>query len=581
MSGKTEDTSAREAESPPGNRRPAYPVALSALSGLLVYLSFPPRDLWFLAYVALVPLMVAVAQARSWKGAGLCGLVGGLLAYAAGLVWLADVSPIGWVGLALYLTLYLLALTFLLRSFRRGFPRAWPLLVAAAWVGLELIRAKLGTGFPWLFIGHTQYRFTALIQIAAAAGAYGVGFLVVLVNAAAAATILGLCGLPHDRPQARRPAVRVMIASLSALAACSLIGWAMGASVVMREGPRVGVVQQNVPRLVSQITAATTREKLCGEMRDEIARAMALSVPFRHNPVDMIVWPETTIQVPLNAESSGYLYPESQAVQDFAYLMLRHIGQDQGCHLLVGAPYLCVGALGDDRFTGFDTTVTNFSNSAYLFSPDGKELDRYDKIHLVPFGEYVPLRDKLPFLEKLTPMTRDLTPGKRARVFDLERPVGKTRFGVLICYEDVVPALVRKFRRRGAQFLVNMTDEGWYRRPGELKQHLPMAVFRAVETRTTVVRAANTGISCFINPRGQVYAAVQERVEGRVRTTNVEGAAAAPVFICDHVPPYVTVGDTFAVLCLVVAIAAPLILCAWKFVAPAPRKASKDDGEQA
>ena len=127
------------------------------------------------------------------------------------------------------------------------------------------------------------------------------------------------------------------------------------------------------------------------------------------------------------------------------------------------------------------------------------------------------------------------------------------RFGVLICYEDVFPALARRFRRRGAQVLMNMSDEGWYGRRGERRQHLPMAAFRAVETRTTVVRAANTGISCFIDPCGRVYAGVGWEADGRGPARDVEGAAAAHVMLSDVTTPYVLLGDAFAWLCLIAA----------------------------
>lgn len=268
---------------------------LSVASGLLVFLSFPPVDVWPLAYVALVPLLVAAGRTPSWKGAALCGLLAGLAAYLPGLAWLASVAVPGWIVLSLYLSLYMVAVALLLRVYRRRFPRAWPVLVALAWVGLEIVRAKAGTGFPWLLVGYTQYKFIALIQLAALTGVYGVSFLVVLVNAALAN--VALHGLPSVRKQDahqdepgvedaprrgcdhRKDALRVALGSLCLLAVCSLLGWLVAGRVQVQEGPVVGVVQQNIPRLVSEITAPTTRAEVCEKMRKEIEKAARLSVP--------------------------------------------------------------------------------------------------------------------------------------------------------------------------------------------------------------------------------------------------------------------------------------------------------------
>jgi apolipoprotein N-acyltransferase len=192
-----------------------------------------------------------------------------------------------------------------------------------------------------------------------------------------------------------------------------------------------------------------------------------------------------------------------------------------------------------------------FGNSAILLSPDGTVLNRYDKIRLVPFGEYIPLGDVLPFLQKLTPIPRSLTPGKTKVIFSLPASDDKppTRFAALVCYETVFADLTAAFRRLGAEFFVNVTDEGWYVVPDELHQHLAMAVFRAVETRATMVRAANTGVSCFIAPTGDIYARLAPHTRGVLHAT---------VRTCAVVTPYVRHGDVFAVACALVSVGLPL-----------------------
>jgi apolipoprotein N-acyltransferase len=308
-------------------------------------------------------------------------------------------------------------------------------------------------------------------------------------------------------------------------------------------------------------------------IRRDIEKAARLSKTLEGEDIRLLVWPESTVGVPLNI--APHLNPDerSRAVQLFARGTLGHLGQAMDCYMLVGAPSWYRLSDGYIDYVYYDTTRKDFGNSAILLTPEGEFAGRYDKMHLVPFGEYVPLRDWLPFLEKLTPMAREITPGPEAVVFELPLRNGRTvRFGVLICYEDVVPELVRVFRQKGAQFLVNITDEGWYRPPGELKQHLAMAVFRAVETRTTLLRAANTGISCFIDPRGVIYARVQKQVGGRARIRNVEGARSAPVRLTDQITPYVRFGDVFAWACLIPSVAVPAarMLIARRPVAPDP-----------
>jgi len=525
-------------------------LAFSVTGGVLIYLSFPPVDLWPLAYVALVPVVVAGLLSPSRRGAALCGAVCGLVAYLPALFWLSSVSMGGWIGLAIYLALYVVLAVLLVRGMRPHHAVLWPLLAACGWVALELVRARSATGFPWLLYGYTQYRAVPLIQVAAVTGVYGVSFLLVLLNVSLAEMVVG--ALERKRSRAPlRPAAFAMWVPLS----CALIAGALGLGVLaargvaMRRGPVVGIVQQNFPRNVSEVFGPRSIEEVYAAVRAEIAAAGRLSDSLGPD-VQLLVWPETTVQVPLNIAPSLNPDARSRSVQEFALTTLARLGREKKCYMLVGAAAWFPRDSGYIERVLYDTTVRHFGNSAMLFDPRGKFVERYDKVHLVPFGEYVPLRSVLPFLQVFTPMTRDITPGSDYVVF--KAPLGgreEARFSALVCYEDVVSELVRRFCREGADFLVNVTDEGWYRPRGELEQHVPMAVFRAVETRTTIVRAANTGISCFISPRGEIYGVLRR---------DVEGAIAAPVWLCDERPPYVRLGDWFACLCGVVGLLLPL-----------------------
>ncbi len=528
-----------------GNKPPRlWPyLLLSALSGLLLYLSFAPADAGPLAFVAFVPLMVAAGRVRGYGSAAVCGLVAGLVTCVPAFAWVRSVAVSGWLALSLYVALYTLVGAVVFRYLQGRFGTWWPLLGATSWVALEVARAHLGPGFPWLFVGYTQHRFLPLVQAAALGGVYAVSFIVLLVNGALAGLIAG-----RTCPGMRSA---VLVLAGVVLGGTALAGRSAMEHVTLREGPVVGVVQQNVPRLVAEVFEQKTDAQTVQEMSAELTKATALSEKLKGSGVRLVVWPETTVQVPLNVG----LRPPYQGVAQETGADLIRLGKLLDAYLLVGAPTDVALPSAGPRSPHYGTDVTGYSNSALYVSPRGRLIGTYSKIRLVPFGEYIPLRHLFPFLQAFTPMTRDIVPGKKETIFELPprsggRPV---RFGTLICYEDVFAGLCADFRRKGADFLVNLTDEGWYDIPGELGQHLAMATFRAVETRTTVVRDANTGISCFIDPRGRVYARLPR---------HTAGSLAAPLRLSTQMTPYVRYGDVFGVLCLMLSIALPPLLSA-------------------
>lgn len=529
-------------------------ILLSALSGLLVFVSFPPADLGVLAFVAFVPLLVALACTPSYGSAAACGGAAAAVAYLPGFVWIASVAVPGWLAVALYVGLYLVAVSVIVRFLQRRFGVAWPLVAAFLWVGQELFRARLGPGFPWLFVGYTQYRFSGLLQLAAWGGVYSVSFVVFLVNASTSAVLIA--GL---RTEGRRKRVMTacltLVASIALAVACAAAGGAAKESVVTRQGPVVGVIQQNIPRLVKEIySEKKTLDDSYRERQDETQAAALLTAGLRGTGVRLAVWPESTVSVPLNLNPEQIAYKPELELYEQTLRYLSGLGREMDCYFLVGAPYYLAPTVAGSVLYGVEATP-EFGNSAVFLSPEGRLLGHYDKMRLVPFGEYIPLRRALPFLQALTPIPREISAGKEQTVFSLpSRGAGKAvRFSALVCYEDVFPDLCVDFRRKGAEFLVNVTEEGWYYIPGELRQHLAMAVFRAVETRTTVVRAANTGISCFISPCGEVYAALEPLTPGQL---------SAPVQLSSDVTPYVAHGDFFGIGCLMLAIFLPPFLIA-------------------
>ncbi|MGH7405769.1 MAG: apolipoprotein N-acyltransferase [Candidatus Methylomirabilales bacterium] len=442
---------------------------LAALSGVLLALSFPRFDLAPLAFVALIPLLVGLDGVPALQGTYL-GIIAGAVFSLMSIPWVVHTMtaygglplPVGvllLVMLSLYLALYVGVFAF-------GVTRLSPegglgYLVGAAtlWVGLEYLRTFLLTGFPWNLLGYTQYRSLSIIQIASITGVYGVSFLLVLVNAAVALACL------HVRRSAREALMPVLGVGVLLIGTVVFgMGRRVSAEIPRRE-IRVSVVQGNIEQGIKWDPEFAGRTIA---VYDRLTRRA-------DRGSDLIVWPETA--VPFFLREGG---PLTRRVLDLA--------MEVQVPLLVGSP---------DRVSD---ASPRYYNSAFLVSPGGEIVQKYDKIHLVPFGEYVPLSSLLFFVHKMAAGIGDFSAGEAFTVF--ETPKG--RFGVLICFETIFPDQVRRYVLAGADFLVNITNDAWFGDSAAPYQHLSMAALRAVENGVYLVRAANTGISALVAPSGQI-----------------------------------------------------------------------------
>lgn len=479
---------------------------LAVLSGGLLALSFPGSgDQAWLAFVALVPLLAAV-EGDGWRRAGARGLVAGLAFWLLTIPWIASTvaryGDVPWplsvlvlAGLAGYLALYTAAFAALLA--RRSLPGGglYVIVAASLWVALELLRTYLFTGFPWNLLGYSQYRNLPLIQVAAATGVYGVSFLVVAVNAALWRAL--------DRESAWRRSLAAFGTAAAIVGAAIAFGWLSPHRAGGSPIP-VAVAQGSVDQAVKW--DATHQGVTLSLYRD-------LTVQAAGRGARLVVWPETAVPFFLAED------PRRAEVEGLA--------RATGAYLLVGAP---------DRSSGKPR------NSAFLIGPDGRVLGRYDKRHLVPFGEYVPVKRLLFFVEILGGgAIGDFAPGSEATVF--ATPAG--RIGVVICYEAIFPGEVRDFFRAGADVLVNITNDAWFGRSAAPVQHLAMAAFRAVENRAYLVRAANTGISAIVRPDGRI-----ERASGLFTREVLTGVVARHAGLT----LYARYGDVFAGASAVVAL---------------------------
>jgi len=462
-------------------------------AGLLVF-SFPKVEWSFLVWFALVPLFFILDGQGTWRAfrrSYCCGF----LFFAFSLGWFVYVTYAGAILLVAFLSLYFAFFGMLFVYFQRLnlIPRIFVL--ASGWVVLEFIRAHLLTGFGWAMLGHTQFKNLWLIQIADKTGIYGISFLVILVNL-----------LIFETLKARSFLFKANMTVMTILILVLIYGWWTTGPRKVYPSVRVGVVQPNIP------LKADWDE---GSKPWIIAKTIQLTQRLRDKKLDLIVWPETSLPGVLS--DAPFLADEIQAA-----------AADLKTPLLIGSI-----AKDSDKYY----------NSAFLIGADGQMLGRYDKIHLVPFGEYLPWRPVLGWINKIVPLD-DFNFGKNYKIFSIS-PTQK-KFGVLICFEDTLGYLRRNFARAGAAFFVNITNDAWFADTKAPFLHLQAAVFGCVENHRSLARAANTGVSALVDPWGRIITTV---VDGSGKETFIEGTAWGDLPLDQEMSFYTKYGDIFTILC--------------------------------
>ena len=516
---------------PPMDRARARQILLACASGLLLPLCFPKFDLGYLAWVALIPLHLALDHIPKRRAFWL-GWLTGSLGFTGIMAWVVTAMttygkvplPISYailllltVYLGVYIGLYSVSVVWL----RELIPRYGIFLAPCFWVSLELLRTYFLSGLPWCLLGYSQYRQIELIQIADHFGVYGVSFLIILVNLALAEFSSWLMPFFRGFRPAKLPWELVTMTAL-----LMALSWEYGAwisseapfSNIPRATLSVGVVQPNIDQAVKWDLA----------FRDETMERFNRLTGRLGTGMDLVVWPEAATPFILEREKDYQLELIAWAERAKAPILL-------------GSPAL--------RF--YPDRRPYLLNSAYLLNPDGHLLGRYDKHHLVPFGEYIPLKSSvLFFLDKLVEGIGDFEAGPGSTVLTFTpktissgmapRPV---KFGVAICYEVIFPDLVRRFAANGAEFLVTITNDGWFGPSSAPAQHFAMVVFRSVENHLAFARSANTGISGFIDPFGRILQASPLFTEEAMQATIT--AWQPHTFYTQH-------GDVFAYGCVII-----------------------------
>jgi apolipoprotein N-acyltransferase len=542
--------------------RSGYLAAIGV--GLLLSAAFPKIGVAGFAWI--VPgLLLAIAQGKSRGDAFRIGYVAGLAYFLSSLYWLLLIPAkwwflfLGWGSLAVFLALYPAVWVWLMagRIGEGDWARRtrWSLAGAAAWVALEMVRARLFGGFPWDLLGVSQYQMVPLIQIASVTGVYGVSFLVAWFSLSLFSAARAIFGNPNRRFVWQAE----MILPLLAVMGLFIFGYVrVGQGNSPGTTLRVLLVQPGIPqtliwnpgadeerfRQLLQMTQTALAENKNQEPAAQVIQIVDPAKPDGEpggnretrssRKTDLLIWPESAV-------------PKMLRYDEATYRAVTELAQSNQVWLITSS---------DDaepaRNGSTNPDDADYFNSAFLITPAARLADVYHKRKLVIFGEYIPLVHWLPFIKYLTPIPGSFTPGDQPVTFGL----GDLHVNAapLICFEDAFPGTARASAKDDVDFLVNLTNDGWFGDSAAQWQHMATAAFRAVENHLPLIRCANNGVTCWIDASGRVRDIFRDRsgsVYG-VGTMTVDipvtqsGAGRSPTFYHRH-------GDWFGWVCVVVA----------------------------
>jgi apolipoprotein N-acyltransferase len=530
------------------NKAPRFWPWLAAISsGLLATACFPPFDQSWLCWIALTPLIAAVwfsgrNSSRPWLRNLALGYVAGVVFFTATFSWFGSLGVLYenfWLrGLSLLLSIYL-GVNFAFWSWFVGLTRpgdfltSWrnlltAFLAAAAWVAHEWVRGWLFSGFGWNGLGVALHGNWLLIQIAEFSGVTGLSFAIAFANVIAVTTPLRL--FREAQIHRVRPHFDFTL-TLAGIVGLLAFGFYSAQNRPPAKPLRVAAVQANIPQ----------HEKFDPEFSAQIFQRFARlsEIALRSSsPPDLLVWPETSLPDPirdLNTESGDFVTRFSTSSKTD----------------------LLLGTLDVEYGRGY--------NAAVLLSGATQQMQIYRKVHLVPFGEYIPLRHSFPLFAAVAGrwVPGDFDAGRDYTVFQLAN--SDVRVAPLICFEDTIGDLVRQFVLRGAGLLVDVTNDAWFLRSAGSRQHLANAIFRCVETRRPMVRAANTGVTCFVNEFGRVTQILQDESGSSFTEGVLTGEIKVPTE--GELTFYARHGELFANVCAsitLIAIGVSIPLRRWR-----------------
>ncbi|MCX8045181.1 MAG: apolipoprotein N-acyltransferase [Desulfobacterota bacterium] len=495
-------------------RRKPLAIVAALFTGVLMAAASPGINFHLLAWICLVPLLMVVNKQPCRSGL-LLGWLAGFI-FHLGLIYWVVVSMTVYGGLPWYGAVPVLLLFSAFLGLFTAVPislccavrsrAGWPCtaVLPLFWTAFEYIKSWFLTGFPWDNLAHTQFQNLLVIQIADLTGVWGVSFLIVTINCAIAGMV----------ERVIRDDIRILPDMAIGL---MLLGGTLGYGWVRLAEPDAN--EQKRPLRVSMIQPNIPQDLKWDPMYLEatLKKFSSLTAASRSAAPELIVWPES---------ATPFFYEAEPIYRS----MLEDIVKNGSAYLLFGSPAYEQTSAGQ-----------RFFNSAYLISPHGEIIARYDKIHLVPYGEYVPLKRFFPFIEKMVPGISDFSPGTAIKLLGMPG----CRLGTVICYEIIFPDLVRRFAAAGAHAIVNITNDAWFGATSAPVQHVAIAVFRAVENRRWIARCANTGITAFISPQGRV-----------VSQTDIftERVVSGVIYCHTGLTIYTRYGDIMAKACCIAAV---------------------------
>ncbi|MBU0469491.1 MAG: apolipoprotein N-acyltransferase [Candidatus Omnitrophica bacterium] len=507
-------------------KRKFIPFFLIFLSATLLALAFPKTDISFFVWIGLVPLMF-VLDGKDLAGSFKAGYLCGILFFTGTVSWMIHVTVPGSIVMILYLGLYYAMFAVAYYYFSRSRSLLKLFLLPAVWVTLEYVKAYLIGGFDWASLGHAQYKNLALIQIAEFTGYYGVSYLIVAAN------VVIKDSLSFLSTKNTKISLKEILSEISILLVMILAFIGFGNSVLRRQDVQkkisVGIIQGNIDQELKWFEPA---------WEDILEKHVLLTkLVAKENP-HLIVWPETSFPGFLILKDEQYQYsPNGVSFENNEqfYSRIKQLAVD------IGIPIL-FGVVSEEN--------GKFYNSAVLLSKEGKLIGKYNKLHLVPFGEYIPLRVIFPFLASIVPI-EDFTSGNKFTVFSLPAKNNTevlAKFSPLICFEDTVARLARRFIGEGAEFFVNITNDGWFKDTKAPFMHMQSSVFRSIENRKYLVRCTNTGVSNFIDDKGKILDVIKD---DKGKSSYVTGVVVEDIYLNSKKTLYSKYGDLFAIFCIV------------------------------
>lgn len=441
-------------------------IFLSIISGSITALAFPKYYLPLAAWIGLIPLFYAVYKAQNNKIAGLLGFVWGISFFGINLYWINILSlyvgsyaSLGWISLIIFESLFIAVYTYIIKKFNLTLSY-W---AAVLWSSMEILRSTGPFGISGGILAYSQAPFLHFIQIVSVISIYGLSFIIILFN-------IGITNLLLNKNKT------ILITSIIFSIISLTYGFSeLGLKNISNNEIKIATIQGNIPQ----------EKKLDPTFNKEIFDTYKkLSLQATAKKPKIIVWPETTVLT--------YLLHDEESLKG-----IKHLAKKTNAYIFIGSPNY--------------EEPDKIYNSVIVFSPSGEVLGRYDKQHLVPFGEYLPFRPlSYLILKGSNYFKTDFSPGNRFSPIN----IGNIKVGIVICFESTFPKIIKKSVDSGADIIIIATNDAWFKETAAPYEHLDNAIFRAIENRKYIIQAANTGFSFVIDPYGRILKKLDLNTQG-------------------------------------------------------------------